>query len=127
MKTTTKKAFSLIEISFVLLMIATLTTFAVNAAAETQETVQSVTTLTVPEQEAHNAINVIATEGINNSNLFVTKDYVSDLESHITIKPIKCSDGIGHVITIQEKDSEFVNTFDTCDFNNQFNFTVSKI
>ncbi len=123
---TTKKAFSLIEVSFVLALIAMISTFAIDAMAQTQETAKSVTTLSVPEIEAQNALDFIAKEGYNNANLTVTADYVSDLESRITINPFNCENGgIAHVITIQEKGSDYIQSFNNCEFNNQFNFTVA--
>ena len=122
---TTKKAFSLIEVSFVLALIAMISTFAIDAMAQTQETAKSVTTLSVPEIEAQNALDFIAKEGYNNANLTVTADYISNLESRITINPFNCENGgIAHVITIQEKSSDYIQTFNNCEFNNQFNFLV---
>jgi prepilin-type N-terminal cleavage/methylation domain-containing protein len=123
---TTKKAFSLIEVSFVLALIAMISTFAIDAMAQTQETVKSVTTLSVPEIEAQNALDFIAKEGYNNANLTVTADYISNLESRITINPFNCENGgIAHVITIQEKGSDYIQSFNNCEFNNQFNFLVA--
>lgn len=123
---TTKKAFSLIEVSFVLALIAMISTFAIDAMAQTQETAKSVTTLSVPELEAQNALDLIAKEGYNNANLTVTADYISNLESRITINPFNCANGgIAHVITIQEKGSDYIQSFNNCEFNNQFNFTVA--
>ena len=123
---TTKKAFSLIEVSFVLALIAMISTFAIDAMAQTQETVKSVTTLSVPEIEAQNALDFIAKEGYNNANLTVTADYISELESRITINPFNCENGgIAHIITIQEKSSDYIQTFNNCEFNNQFNFLVA--
>ena len=123
---TTKKAFSLIEVSFVLALIAMISTFAIDAMAQTQETAKSVTTLSVPEIEAQNAIYFIAKEGYNNANMTVTTDYVSELESRITINPFNCENGgIAHVITIQEKGSDYIQSFNNCEFNNQFNFLVA--
>lgn len=123
---TTKKAFSLIEVSFVLALIAMISTFAIDAMAQTQETAKSVTTLSVPELEAQNALDFIAKEGYNNANLTVTADYISNLESRITINPFNCENGgIAHVITIQEKGSDYIQSFNNCEFNNQFKFTVA--
>jgi prepilin-type N-terminal cleavage/methylation domain-containing protein len=123
----TKNGFSLIEIIFTLGLVSMLTTAATSVLANTQEISKTVTTQNIVEVEAENAIKVIANEGINHANLYITKDYVSDLNSNITIRPTVCkNNGVGHVITIQEANADYINRFDTCNFNDNFKFTMIK-
>lgn len=129
MRKLVKKGFSGIELVLVMAIMTVLMSVSVDTFSTSLETSKEVTTKTVIEQEADNAIEYILKEGIRTSQTYITANYVSELNSQIDIKTTVCSDNkiIAHKVTIIEQNAEYSQSFTTCDTNNKYVFTTTKI
>ncbi|MCT7632134.1 type II secretion system protein [Aliarcobacter butzleri] len=128
MRKLVKKGFSGIELVLAMAIITVLMTVSVDTFSTSLETSKEVTTKTVIETEADNAVEYILKEGIRTSQLYITTNYVSELNSQIDIKTTVCSDNkIAHKITIIEQNAEYSQSFTTCDSNSKYVFTTTKI
>lgn len=128
MRKLVKKGFSGIELVLVMAIMTILMSVSVDTFSTSVETSKEVTTKTVIEQEAGNAVEYILKEGIRTSQLYITTNYVSELNSQIDIKTTTCLDSkIAHKITIIEQNAEYSQSFTTCVTNNKYIFTTTKI
>ncbi|MCT7596100.1 type II secretion system protein [Aliarcobacter butzleri] len=128
MRKLVKKGFSGIELVLVMAIMTVLMTVSVDTFSTSLETSKEVTTKTVIETEADNAIEFILKEGIRTSQTYITANYTSELNSQVDIKTTVCSDNkIAHKVTIIEQNAEYSQSFTTCDSNSKYVFTTTKI
>lgn len=128
MRKLVKKGFSGIELVLVMAIMTVLMSVSVDTFSTSFEASKEVTTKTVVETEADNAVEYILKEGIRTSQPYIITNYVSELNSQVDIRTTVCSDNkIAHKVTITEQNAEYSQSFTTCDSNSKYVFTTTKI